>query len=68
MVEVIVEYEDVYTRLTEAVRAESESKPESPDDKPVRPQVQPYVAETVSRPVNKPIALPKLKQRAMQWT
>ena len=66
MVEVIVEYEDVYTHLTEAVRAESESV--CPDDKPVSPRVQPYVPDTLSRPANKPIALPKPKQRAMQWT
>ena len=45
-----------------------EDEQESPDDKPVSPPVQPYVAETLSRPANKPMVLPKLKQRAMQWT
>jgi len=70
VVDVIVEYEDVYTRLTEEIQAESEpeSEPEIPDGNPARPPVQPYVAETKSRPSNKPMALPKLKQRAMQWT
>ena len=66
MVDVIVEYEDVYTHLKEAVRAKSE--PESPDDNPVRLPAQPHVAGTVSRPGNKPMEVPKLKQRAMQWT
>jgi hypothetical protein len=66
MMTVIVEYEDVFAWLTQQIQTEAES--ERPDDQPVRPQVQPYVAETISRPANKPMALPKPKQRAMQWT
>jgi len=70
MMAVIVEYEDVFSWLTQQIQAESESESESesPDDTPDPPLAQSFVAGTVSRPASKPMALPKLKQKAMQWT